>query len=657
MFPIFRLLFAAAIAITTLSAIAQADTARANNGADSAAVAAITAAHHGDWAKAYAQLGQSHDPLALKIVHWLDYTRSSAGGRFSEIAAFIDHNPGWPLQKTLRRRAEEALASESDDVAAGWFKRHKPITGAGKARAAEIEINRGHGEAGTADLRTAWIDGDFTIAGERAVLTRFADRLRAEDHWKRLDRLLWDGQSEAAKRLLPLVAADYRALAEARLALAADAGNAGKLVAKVPEKLRDDPGLAFDQARWWRKKDNYDNAARLLLAHADTPEKCAAWWDERLLVARKLLAAGNSDTAARLVQQPETGSGKINAEPNAEAEFLSGYIALRYKKDAAAAFDHFAHMLAHVTSPYAKARAAYWGGRAAAAAGKDDLAAKWYTVGADNLATFYGQLAAHQLGDDAPPHPVPEHRPDPATRARFDAQELVRVAQLLFAAGDGIHARTVLMRMTEDAKTPLDFAMLAALAESHNRIDLAIAVARRSIDAGMPLMVHGYPVTPLPAGGITERPLLLAIVRQESAFAVNATSRVGARGLMQLMPATAAGVASKLQLPFSLARLSTDGLYNLTLGRSYIEHLLDDFGGSYALSIAAYNAGPGRVRQWLHDFGDPRGTDLSTVDWIEMIPFNETRSYVQRVLENLQIYRGQSPGNPSAFSLAADLAR
>jgi soluble lytic murein transglycosylase len=173
----------------------------------------------------------------------------------------------------------------------------------------------------------------------------------------------------------------------------------------------------------------------------------------------------------------------------------------------------------------------------------------------------------------------------------------------------------------------------------------------------MPLMVHGYPVTTLPNGGTTERPLVFAIVRQESAFAPDAKSGVGARGLMQLMPGTAKNVADKLQMPYSADRLSADGLYNLTLGQSYLERLIEDFGGSYPLAIAAYNAGPGRVRQWLREFGDPRGRDLDMVDWVEMIPFNETRTYVQRVLENLQIYRGQDRDNGSAFSLASDLAR
>jgi soluble lytic murein transglycosylase len=617
------------------------------------ALAAVNAARSGEWSQANTQAGQSKDPLVQKIVRWLDYTKSSPGGRFAEIASFIEQNPDWPLRKTLLRRAEEALAGESDDTAADWLKRHPPVSGSGHARAAEIMINRGQVEAGTTALRTAWADGDFTLAAEQTLLARFYDKLRPEDHQRRLDRLLWDGQVDAARRMLTLVPADYRSVAEARLALIGEAANLEAVLAKVPAQLRADPGLAYEEARWRRRKDDYDGAAQLLLAHDDISTRPDLWWSERLMVARRLLAAGNWDFAYRLVQQPSVADDTVNSE----GEFLGGYIALRYRKDPGLAFDQFAHILARATSPYLKARAAYWGGRAAEAAGKPELAAKWYAAGADHMATFYGQLAAHQLGRDAPPHPVPEPRADSAAQARFNRDEQVRAAQLFLGAGDREHARAFLMQMADLATTPLDFAMLAALAESYGRTDLAIAVARRAIDAGMPLMVHGYPVTTLPTGGIAEAPLLLAIVRQESAFAPDAMSQVGARGLMQLMPATAANVAKKLAMPYSLPRLTTDGLYNMVLGRSYVERLIEEFGGSYALAIAAYNAGPGRVRQWLHDFGDPRGQDIGMVDWIELIPFNETRAYVQRVLENLQIYRGQAGDSTTAFSLASDLAR
>jgi len=516
-----------------------------------------------------------------------------------------------------------------------------------------IRVPRGSTASGTAGVRAAWIDGDFNVSDERGFLVRYWGTLRQEDHQKRLDRLIWDGLTDAARHMLLLVSADYRLAAEARMALASDAANGEALLAKVPAQLRSDPGVAFEEARWRRKKNNYEAAAQLLLAHADSPVRPVAWWAERQLVARQVLAAGNADIAYKLAQQHGLSDGYAYSE----AEFLSGYIALRYRKDPALALDHFTRILARVTTPYGKARAAYWSGRAAEAAGNSELAAKWYTTGSEHMATFYGQLAAHQLGKDAPPRPVPEPQPSSAEQKHFNNQELVRAAQLLFAAGDRDHARSFVMQMAENAKTPVDFAMLASLAEAQGRIDLAIAVAKRSIEAGTPLMVHGYPITALPNGGTAERSLLFAIVRQESAFSPEAMSRVGARGLMQLMPATAAGVASKLQLPYSVDRLTADGAYNLTLGRSYIERLIDDFGGSYPLAIAAYNAGPGRIKQWLREFGDPRGRDISMVDWIEMIPFNETRLYVQRVLENLQIYRGQDTNNVTAFSLASDLAR
>lgn len=651
MFPVFRAVFAA---LTVFSFLVSSSFAQGSAGDNqTAAVAAIAAAQAGDWTKAYSLASQSNEPLAVKIVHWLDDTRAGGAGRFSEIAQFIEQNPEWPLQKTLRKRAEEALQSESDDTADAWFKRYPAHGPIGKVRQAELTLRRGDVEAGTAALRTAWIDGDFSSADERSLAARFAGTFRTEDNVKRLDRLLWDGQTEAAKRMLPLVSVDYRAVAEARMALAANSSNADTLVGKVPAALRSEPGLDFDRARWLRKKDQFDAAAQLLLAHPDNPLRPAAWWSERALTARKLLAGGNSDLAYRIVQQ----QGPQEPASYAEAEFLSGYITLRFQKNPTLAFEHFAQILARADSPFGKARAAYWGGRAAEASGNSELANKWFAAGADHMATFYGQLAAHQLGKDAPPKPVPEPRPDSAQLARFNALEMVQAARLFFAAGDKDHARTCLLQLTDKAKTAIDFAMLASAAENSGRIDVAIQIARRAIDAGMPLMVHGYPVTALPTGATPERPLIFAIVRQESAFATDAKSGVGARGLMQLMPGTAKLVADKLQLPFSADRLSTDGLYNLTLGRSYLENLIEDFGGSYPLAIAAYNAGPGRVRQWLREFGDPRGRDIDMVDWIEMIPFNETRTYVQRVLENLQIYRGQDKDNGSAFSLVSDLAR
>ena len=613
---------------------------------------ALAAAQSGDWNRAYTEAAAITDPLPLKMLHWMDYARPGAPGHFSDIAEFIEKNADWPGQKTLRKHAEEALVGESDATAADWLKRYPPISAAGKVRAAETMLNSGDLAGGTEALRATWIGADFGVLDEKNFLAHHSAAIRPQDNVKRVDRLLWDGQTDAAHRMLPMLPPDYRTVAEARIALAAQSWNGDALVARVPSQLRADPGLVFEQLRARRKKDMVDAAVQILLARPGDLVRPTAWWNERQAIARRVLASGNADLAYKIVEQ----HGMIEGNGFADAQFLLGYIALRYMKQPALAFDYFSQILARVATPFAKARAGYWGGRAAEAEAKPELAAKWYAAGADHMATFYGQLAAHELGHDAPPRPVPEPVPDADELAQFNSDEVVRATRIFFELGDRERGKHFLLHMADNAKTPTIFAMLANLAETSGRIDLAIAVAKRAIETGTPLMIHGYPVTELPDGGTAERSLLFAITRQESAFEREAVSRAGARGLMQLMPATASFIANKMQLPFSADRLTADGTYNVLLGRAYLEALIEDFGGSYALAIAAYNAGPGRVRQWLHDYGDPRGGNIDMVDWIEMIPINETRNYVQRVLENLQIYRGQS-GRESAFSLASDLAR
>jgi soluble lytic murein transglycosylase len=642
------------VAVLALAAMAAAEArGEALSGADLAAMrSAVAAADAGNWNAAFAAAAAIKDPLPAKILHWLDYARPGAPGGFAEIAAFIEANPDWPGQKALREHAEEALAAEPDPVAGDWLRKHPPLAAAGKVRAAELLLDAGDVAGGASGLRAAWVEADFAPADEKSFIAKHGGALRLDDDWQRLDRLLWARNGAAALRMLPRVSPEQRALAEARLALAAGVPNAAALQARVPPRLRPDAGLLYEELRWLRRRDLTDAAAQILLDHPGDPVHPAEWAAERQVVARQLLATGDFQRADRIIER----HGALDGNAYAEAAFLQGFIVLRYMKDPARAFADFSRIPNHADSPYAKARAGYWGGLAAAAAVKPRIATTLFAAGAEHMATFYGQLAAHQLGNDAPPHPLPEPVPSAAARARFDAGEVVRATRIFFALGDRRHSKRFLLHLADRAATPTEFAMLADLAQQNGRIDLAIAVAKRAIMAGTPLMIHGYPTVALPSGGNAEHALLYAMVRQESGFEVDAVSRSGALGLMQLMPATASQVALKAQLPFSLAALTTDGGYNITLGRAYLEQLLDDFGGSYALAIAAYNAGPGRVRQWLQEYGDPRGSAIGMVDWIELIPIAETRLYVERVLENLQVYRGQL-GRSSAFSLVSDLAR
>jgi soluble lytic murein transglycosylase len=288
--------------------------------------------------------------------------------------------------------------------------------------------------------------------------------------------------------------------------------------------------------------------------------------------------------------------------------------------------------------------------------GNRPLAQSWYQTAADHITTYYGQLAAARIG--APGASLlsePQPRKDEA--AAFNARELVRATRGLAELGADEYVRRLVRHLSDNATTPVDYALVARLATEIDRPDLAIAAAKRASYAGVTLLAEGYPVAELPPGTPVERPLVLAMTRQESAFDRAAVSTAGARGLMQLMPATASHVAKTLRMPFSASRLTGDVRYNLTLGREYLRGLLDDFSGSYVLAVAAYNAGPGRVHDWMQDFGDPRAKNVDAIDWIESIPVAETRNYVQRVLENLQMYRFRVGDHTLAFSLATDLRR
>jgi soluble lytic murein transglycosylase len=310
-----------------------------------------------------------------------------------------------------------------------------------------------------------------------------------------------------------------------------------------------------------------------------------------------------------------------------------------------------------VTLPVSLARGAYWSARAAEAMNQAPLATTWYNTAAPFVTTYYGQLAAAHLGGTAATMTVPEPAPTTAETAAFEGNDLVQVARDLAQIGDGDDLPVFLRRVTDEAKSPADYALTARLSRALGRPDVAVSTAKRASYAGITLMDEGYPLAEVPPGGNTEAPLVLAMTRQESAFDSAAVSNAGAMGLMQLMPATANKIAQLLHLPFSRQRLTSDVAYNMTLGHAYLDTLVGNFSGSYILAVAAYNAGPARVNQWIADHGDPRSAGVDPIDWVERIPFTETRNYVQRVLENLQVYRFRLGTTLPTLSLAADLKR
>ena len=620
--------------------------------------AAFAAAKSGKWTTALKLAAKRQDLVADKLLVWLSLTSGGVPASFAEIADFIERNPDWPKQNALRRRAEAFMDAGIDDrTARDWFAAYPPLTGLGRGRLAELYLKAGDAATATSLIREAWIESNFSARDSKAFYKRFRNYLRAEDHDARLDRLLWDRQRGAARRMYSVVDKGHQLLAEARMSLMARAGGVDPAIARVPDALRDHPSLWYERLRWRRRKGFHESAREILAAPPDDLIRPAAWWREARVETRQALREGLVSVAYGFASD----HGQTETLPRAQAEWLAGWVALRHLSDAELAYPHFETLHAIVRYPISVARGAYWAGRAAAASGDANRAADWYGKAARVPTTFYGQLASATLGHGGRLALPADPTPTDADRAFVRDHELARAVEVLAAAGDRRLTRTFLLHLAGLAKTPGQHRVVAGLAAEVGRPDLGLVVARQSAGDSVMLIEAGYPMTPVPASRSTGRKaepaLLQAMMRQESGFDVAAVSRAGALGLMQLMPATARMVAHRLGIPYDKAALTTDVAYNVALGRAYIEGLLDKYDGSYVLAVAAYNAGPGRVGQFLRDFGDPRTDGTDIIDWIETIPLGETRNYVQRVLEAVPVYRHLLGVPTPADGLAVDLAR
>lgn len=616
---------------------------------------AFDAAGNDKWADAREIASHGQNALAAKTIQWMDLVRPGPGRDFEEYQRFMRENPGWPSQSTLLAQAERAMPeSWPTEEALRWFQNREPLTIAGTMQLARAFLARNQDKNAVATLRRGWVRLDMSSEDEATFLDRYRKHLRAQDHIARLDRLLWDENEAGARRMFRRVDAAHQALAEARLRLMSmDPGVEGGL-RKIPRELLRDPGLLYERARWRRRKGLYEDIVPLLdppPARNPYPEIV---WPEKEDAARRALTRGDVSVAYRLA----ASHGENTDGPSfAEGEWLSGWIALRFLEDRKVAYEHFTRLFAGVTTSISQSRAAYWAGRAAEDVGELALAQGWYERAAKYLTSYYGQLAAHRLGRTDAMRFAPMPNPTKDDRDRFGILELVRVVRVLAQLGETDRARSFLMKLADQAKKPVDGRLVADLAAETGHDELVVAVAKAVRLKGTELIDYLYPLRPVPDGGGPEKAFVLAVVRQESAFSIDAVSPVGALGLMQLMPNTAKHIADALNVAFDKERLTDDPSYNIVLGRAYLDELIADFGGSYVLAIASYNAGPSRVAEWMRQFGDPRDYGVDVVDWIESIPFSETRNYVQRVLENLQVYRHRLGDKQVVLSLEQDLSR
>lgn len=580
------------------------------------------------------------DKRLLKVLEWQYDETANSGADFEKITAFIRDNPDWPLLGLLRRRAEEAITPLTPAPAVlAWFDKNPPLTVPGKMAYADLLLGQGRKELAIQLLRKSWIGTNFDEDQERTFLAKFGEFLPMEDEGPRLDRLLWEHQDAAVKRQIPRVDPDLQLLAKARVALHGGTPDAEAMAVGLPEKFRDDPGLIYEWTRYRRGHDNLDGAIQLLRHPAHDKGPADLWWTERSLLVRALLLKGDASVAYDIAQN----HGLVSGGDFAEAEWLSGWIALRFLKDAEQGLGHFTRLYDHVSLPQSRARAAYWAGRACVELGRGDDAANWFTLAARNPTTFHGQLAAGRLRPDAVPPLPSDPQPTDQDRAAFEHQDPVQLIHLLAQIKEAEPAGPFLLKLAETAQTPVQRELIAELATAVDRLDVAVTVSRQSDQRGAPLFGTGYPV--LPSTSPTPEPaLVLGLIRQESGFKADTVSKVGALGLMQVMPDTAAELARKLGVAIApnhslKVDLLHDPALNMRLGGGYLDRLLGQFNGSYILTAAAYDAGPARVKGWLRDLGDPRQPGVDAIDWIERMPYSETRDYVEHVLANTQIYR------------------
>jgi soluble lytic murein transglycosylase len=604
------------------------------------------------WKEARRLIERAKDPLPGKVIIWLDLTRPGPGRDFKEMTAFLKANPDWPLRYSLTQQAERTMPEylKPQDVLQ-WFGEREPTTAEGAMKLAGALMATRQEARAERVVQTAWIQRDFAKDDEQVFLQRFGHLLHQKQHWSRLDRLLWEDKREQATRMLAKVDANHQALARARMKLSDQAKDAAQAVASVPQALRNDPGLIYERARLLRRQEKFEEAAELLDPPPQNVPKPDLLWAELKRAARGTLNDGNVSAAYRLAAAHGSDSG----EAFAEGEFMAGWIALRFLEDAPTAMRHFTALYAGTGSIISQSRGAYWAGRAAEQMGDVAKAQDWYKAAAKGITSFYGQAAALRLADKREIQLAGTPKPSAQEKKIFEKKELVRVVRVLTALNEGERARYFLTKLMELSSKPAEYQLVAGLAAEINRRDFAVSVAKEARLRGVEMIDYLYPVIKLPEGKNPEPALILGLIRQESAFDVGAVSSAGAKGLMQLLPSTAKGVAKKIGVKYAEKRLTTDPGYNITLGRAYVDDLLDRFGGSYVLAAAAYNAGPSRARDWIYTYGDPRQGDVDVIDWIESVPFDETRNYIMRVLENTQIYRARLNQGVAKLGLAEDL--
>ncbi|WP_292289098.1 lytic transglycosylase domain-containing protein [Marivita sp.] len=604
----------------------------------------------GNWAAAQIE-ARGDGQAALDVILW-HYLRAGQGSP-REVQDFLTRNPDWPGLPYLREKSEAAMTSASAEDIRAFYADHVPETGAGALSLARAFLTADDREAANAVVLQAWQTLSLTAEEQAAFLETYGEVLRPH-HSARLDAMLWRGYAQNARAMLPLVDEGWQALAQARMALRSDAPGVDVLIEAVPGNLGADAGLAYERFAWRARRNRTDDAIELLLARSTSPGSLGRpdiWARQRDDLVRQLMRAGQHHVAYDIASSHHLDEGSAFAD----LEWLSGYLSLRFLEEPERAAGHFRALRGGVETPISLGRAGYWLGRAQEAAGNSDAAAQAYAFGGQYQTTFYGLLAAE--AGDIPPDPrlagdesFPDWRDAPFTRS-----SVFTAAILLLDAEEPVLAERFLTHLAES----LDRTQIGQMGQMLDHLRLPhvqVMLGKRAAQYGHEVHAPYYALHPLAeVAHPVPTELVLAIARRESEFDPRVVSPVGARGLMQVMPRTAQEVAGWLNVEYSETRLLGDPVYNAVLGAAYLERLAAQFNGNPVMIAAGYNAGPSRPARWMEERGDPRQGEMDVIDWIEHIPFTETRNYVMRVAESLPIYRARLGRNPHPVPFSQEL--
>ena len=605
---------------------------------------AISEMQKSKWTTSLKIAKKAKDKSIYNFIQWKHLLTSGNQASFYDYKVFIDQNSKYPRIGRLKYLAEHKLSTAkiSPKKIIDWFDSKEPLSGYGKMIIGESFILTGNKDKGKKLIKEGWITADLSKNELKFFRKKFKKYLNADDYIKRADYLAWNNKYWDLKRLLRYLPKDYELLYTARQILMTRGYGVDQAIKNVPEKFKNDAGLNYDRLKWRRKRGRVDSSLEILLSikndknYLVEPEK---WWKEREIISRALIYKKKYETAYKI----SSNHGMSKGSDFAAAEWMSGWIALSFLNDPLIAKDHFQNFYKNVNYPISTSRGAYWLGRTYEKLGDKEQSVYWYDIASKYLTTYYGQLAFLKLDPSGKFELNKDMVIDDKYRYIFFNKELVKITYLLNELKKDKYTKFILRHLANDNIQKGSEVLAAELATNIQRYDFAIQISKISSYQKRFHNKFNYPIisTPKKINGrkIPESAFILSIIRQESEFDLSANSHAGAKGLMQLMPYTAKLVSKQAKLPYSKSRLTSDPEYNINLGSHYIAGLILQYEGAYPFAIAAYNAGPNRVKYWKKINKNPQKKQINYVDWVELIKFRETRNYVQRVLENYNVYR------------------